>query len=45
MSKKPLPGDLELERYLKRVMEDDNDVDAMLLRRVWYGNYGYVRLG
>jgi hypothetical protein len=29
MSKKPLPGDLELERYLERVTEDDNDVDAM----------------
>ena len=42
MSKKPLPGDLELERYLERVMEDD--VDAMLVRRVRYGNYGYVRL-
>ena len=31
MSKKPSPGDLELERYLERVTEDDNDVDAMLV--------------
>ena len=31
MSKKRSPGDLELERYLERVTEDDNDVDAMLM--------------
>jgi hypothetical protein len=31
MSKKPLPGDVELERYLGRVTEDYNDVDAMLV--------------
>jgi hypothetical protein len=31
MSKKPSPGDVELERYLGRVTEDDNDVDAMLV--------------
>ena len=31
MSKKPSPGDLELERYLERVSEDDNDVDTMLM--------------
>ena len=31
MSKKPWPGGVELERFLERVTEDDNDVDAMLV--------------
>ncbi len=35
MSKKPSPGDLELERYLEWVTEDDNDVDAMLVSKFW----------
>jgi hypothetical protein len=38
MSKKPSPGDMELERYLERVTEDDNDVDAMLV------SYSILRL-
>jgi hypothetical protein len=42
MSKKPSPGDMELERYLERVTEDDNDVDAML---VSYSIFRLVRLG
>jgi hypothetical protein len=31
MWKKPSPGDLELERYLERVTENDNNVVAMLV--------------
>jgi hypothetical protein len=31
MLKKPSPGGVELKRYLERVTEDDNDVDAMLV--------------
>jgi hypothetical protein len=38
MSKKPSPGDMERERYLERVTEDDNDVDAMLV------SYSIVRI-
>ena len=31
MSRKPSPGDAELERYLERVTEDEDHVDAMLM--------------